>query len=241
MRIIPVLDILNSQVVHGIRGERNRYEPIHSIITSSCMPLDVAKAFKSQFSISEIYIADLDAIISQKSTFSYLNEIIIQTDLQIMLDAGIDELGPASNLLKKGVSKIIIGTETLRSLTNLREILTCIDPKNLIISLDLKQGTILTKVENLRAKTPLEALHLFEDLGIQELIVLELTKVGSESGVMTETLQQILQNSSISIITGGGARNIQDLKRLKEAGVAGVLIATALHNGSIGPADLASL
>jgi uncharacterized protein related to proFAR isomerase len=58
---------------------------------------------------------------------------------------------------------------------------------------------------------------------------------------MTGVLQSILQNTSIPIITGGGARNIQDLKILKEAGVAGVLIATALHNGSITQHELATL
>jgi phosphoribosylformimino-5-aminoimidazole carboxamide ribotide isomerase len=241
MRIIPVLDILNSQVVHGIKGERNKYEPIRSLITTSCTPADVAKAFKTQFNISELYIADLDAIISQKFTFTYLREIIQHTNLQIMLDAGIDENAFVSNLLEKGVNKVIIGTETLRSLANLREILAITSPKNLIISLDLKYGAILTKAEDLRKITPLEAIHHFEELGIQETIILELTKVGSESGVMTGALQNILQNSSIQIITGGGARNIQDLKILKEAGVAGVLIATALHNGSITQHDLASL
>ena len=238
MRIIPVLDILNGQVVHGIKGDRNKYAPIQSKLTSSTNPLDVAFAFKSLFPIGELYIADLDAILHQNSTFPYLPEIINQTKASIMLDAGIDDLSAVQTLLQKGVGKIIIGTETLRSLSNLEEIITQISPQKLIASLDLKKGQILSKDSKLKKCSALEAALLFEKLGIQELIILELAKVGSESGVMTPTLRKILQKTSIPIISGGGARDIQDLKALKSAGVSGVLIATALHKGTITPQDL---
>ena len=238
MRIIPVLDILNGQVVHGIKGERNKYAPIQSKLTSSTNPLDVAFAFKSLFPIDELYIADLDAILHQNSTFPYLTKIIDHTKLSIMLDAGIDEISVVQTLLQKGVGKIIIGTETLRSLSNLEAIITQISPQKLIASLDLKNGQILSKDSKLRKCSTLEAALLFEKFGIQELIILELTKVGSESGVMTPTLRKILQKTSIPIISGGGARNIQDLKTLKGAGVSGVLIATALHKGTITTQDL---
>ena len=227
--------------MHGVKGERNKYTPIQSILTSSTIPLDVATAFKDQFSIKELYIADLDAIMFQKSAFSYLEEIIRQTDLGIMLDAGIDYTTSAQELLKRGVAKVIIGTETLQSINNLQEILSVISPKNLIVSLDLKLGKILTKERELKSMAPINAVRRFEDLGIQELIILELTKVGSETGVMTEILRDILQTTSLSVITGGGAKTIKDLKVLQNAGVSGVLIATALHKGTITPQDLTSL
>lgn len=241
MRIIPVLDILNGQVVHGIKGERNKYAPIQSKLTTSTKPLDVALAFKSYFPINELYIADLDAILYQNSTLPYLPEIIDQTKVNIMLDAGIDDLSAVQSLLQKGVGKIIIGTETLQSLSNLEAILIKISPQKLIVSLDLQNGQVLSKDNKLKRSSALKAALLFEKLGVQELIILELTKVGSESGVMTPTLHGILQKASISIISGGGARNIQDLKDLKDAGVSGVLIATALHKGTIIPQDLSSI
>ncbi|MHA1649844.1 MAG: HisA/HisF-related TIM barrel protein [Candidatus Helarchaeota archaeon] len=238
MRIIPVLDILKGQVVHGVRGERNKYVPIQSILTPSSDPLEVAKVFKKQFPISELYIADLDAIMHQQFAVPYLEQIIAETKLKIMIDPGVDEPEPIASLLEKKVNKVIIGTETLRSISNLQRVVDEISPRNIIVSLDLKEGKILTKAKELRQLTPINAIHYFEDIGIQELIVLELTKVGSESGVMTQLLENILQTTSIPIITGGGARNIQDLVVLKNAGIAGVLIATALHKGAITPQDL---
>ncbi len=241
MRFIPVLDILHSQVVHGVKGERNKYVPIQSVLTSSVTPFDVAKAFKDQFSNVELYIADLDAISFNNSSFSYIAEIIRMTNVQIMLDAGIDNIDSVQNLLKLGVNKVIIGTETLTSLENLQNLLSIISSKKIIVSLDLKQNRIITKAPLLQSLSPINAVHKLESLGIQEIIILELTKVGSESGVITQTLHEILDVTPLSVITGGGARNLQDLIELKNTGVSGVLIATALHNGSITSQDLASI
>ena len=238
MRIIPVLDILHSQVVHGVKGERNKYLPIQSILTPDVTPSAVAKAFKDHFSNAELYIADLDAIIFNKSSFSYISEITRQINVQIMLDAGIDDIKSVQNLLQLGINKVIIGTETLKSLKNLQNLLSDIPPEKIVVSLDLRQGKIVSRAEELQTQFPTQIVHQIEALGIQELIVLELTKVGSESGVITRTLHEILRDTALSIITGGGARNIQDLIDLKKVGVSGVLIATALHNGSINPEDL---
>ncbi|MHA1299631.1 MAG: hypothetical protein ACTSO9_09370 [Candidatus Helarchaeota archaeon] len=49
MRIIPVIDVLEGNVVHGKKGERNKYIPIESMICSDSIPLNVAITFKSKF------------------------------------------------------------------------------------------------------------------------------------------------------------------------------------------------
>jgi uncharacterized protein related to proFAR isomerase len=42
----------------------------------------------------------------------------------------------------------------------------------------------------------------------------------------------------VTLFTGGGIRGIEELRRLDRSIIDGVLIASALHNGSIGPAEL---
>ena len=119
-RIIPVMDIMDGQVVHGVAGQREKYEPIRSRIVEGSNPTDVAEAFRCIFGVEEIYIADLDAIMRRNFTFAYLEEIISKTQLRIMLDAGIHDAELAQELLKKGVNKVIIGTETLPSIKHLQ-------------------------------------------------------------------------------------------------------------------------
>src|SRR5436190_11036951 len=62
MLILPVLDLKNGQVVRGLAGRRHEYQPIVSRLTASCCPVEVACAFRAHFALTELYVADLDAI-----------------------------------------------------------------------------------------------------------------------------------------------------------------------------------
>jgi phosphoribosylformimino-5-aminoimidazole carboxamide ribotide isomerase len=57
--------------------------------------------------------------------------------------------------------------------------------------------------------------------------------VGSEKGVNVAFLRKLMKNLKVEVFVGGGVRSIVDVQELNEIGVAGVLLATALHSGKI--------
>ena len=75
------------------------------------------------------------------------------------------------------------------------------------------------------------------------MILLDLAAVGSGEGPPhQETCLRWKESfQDLELITGGGVRNLADLLALKKAGVDGVLIASALHDGSLGRAELEQL
>ena len=80
------------------------------------------------------------------------------------------------------------------------------------------------------------AARVFE-CGVRSLILLDLAGVGEGRGVPTLELCRSVRELSpdVEIITGGGVRDAADLEALDRAGVDGVLIASALHDGSLTP------
>src|SRR5205085_4551536 len=62
MRVVPVLDLKGGHVVRGVGGRREEYRPVVSRLTDSSVPVDVATAFRDHLGLSEVYVADLDAI-----------------------------------------------------------------------------------------------------------------------------------------------------------------------------------
>ena len=73
-----------------------------------------------------------------------------------------------------------------------------------------------------------------------------LNKVGSLLGPDFSYLEKILglarkQSSDIHVYAAGGIRNMDDLLQLRDLGITGALVATALHNGSITAAEVAEL
>jgi len=232
MKIIPVLDVLNGVVVHGVGGEREKYYPVKSVLCASSDPVNVASTFRS-LGFDELYVADLDAILNNQANFSLYKQVKAVTDVKLMVDAGINDLEKAQKVLEKEVSKIIIGTETLEKLSFVKEAVKLFGKNRVIVSLDLKGGKVVSSDSYIREKDPVELAKTFQRMNVAQIIVLDLARVGMNKGLGLEIVKEILEQTKVEVLTGGGVRDITDLEKLGSMGVTGVLVATALHNGRL--------
>jgi phosphoribosylformimino-5-aminoimidazole carboxamide ribotide isomerase len=237
LKVIPVIDVLGGVVVHAVRGRRNDYQPLKSVLCKSVDPVDVAVSLKA-FGFGELYLADLDAITGGKPSFSMFNRIADEASLNMMVDAGVANLKKAEELLDSGVSKVIIGTETLTGMDFVAEAIDSLGSKRVIVSLDLMGDRVISGFELGGHAEPITFLRELEALGVSQIIVLDLTKVGSREGTDLTFLKAVLNNIKANVLVGGGIRDVEDLTELKRLGVFGVLVATALHSGKISPENL---
>ncbi len=232
LKVIPVIDILNGKVVHAVKGKRSEYKPLQSILTDAAEPLAVAKAFKN-LGFTELYIADLDAIIDCSTSFKLLKQIADETGLAMMVDAGITSVERAQTLLDNGVSRVIIGTETLQNKSFVAEAVKTLGGDRVVVSLDLKGEKVIVRLGFSGCVDPMCLLRDFKAAGVSGVIVLDLSRVGSGEGVNVDFLRKVLGQEGMDIYVGGGVRGIEDLVELADLGVSGVLVATALHMGKI--------
>lgn len=230
LKVIPVLDVLNGVAVHAIRGNRKRYQPLRSVLCESSNPLDLAKAFEV-LGFDGLYLADLDSILGLGNNFNLIKQIKSETALKMMADAGINDIEKANRVLENGASQIIIGTETLDRLNFVRESLEYFGRDRVIVSLDLMNGKVLSKSHDVNEIIPF--IETLEKIGINELIVLDLSRVGAESGVNLIVIKEVLNRIKIKILTGGGVRNINDLEELNSLGIDAALVSTAIHTGNL--------
>ncbi len=239
MKIIPVIDVLNGIVVHAVRGKRQDYQPLQSILCKSVEPLEVAKAFET-LGFNELYIADLDAIIGGSENFGIFKCIARETGLKLMVDAGVANIETVRKLLDCGISKVVIGTETLSSKSFVGEAVGLFGSERVIVSLDLNCEKVLVKLGFDGCKEPMCLLREFKEMGVSGVIVLDLARVGSGEGVNVDFLKKVFEQVDVDVFVGGGVRDINDLVELKNLGVSGVLVATALHSDKISIEELKS-
>jgi len=232
MKIIPVLDVLNGVVVHAVGGKREKYYPVKSVLCASSDPVNVASTFRS-LGFDELYMADLDAILNNNANFSLYKQIRAMSDLNLMVDAGISNLEKARKALENEVSKIIIGTETLENLDFIKEAVKLFGENRVIVSLDLKGGKIMSRSPYIKGRSPVELAKAFQGMDVAQIIVLDLARVGMNKGINLKIVKEILEQTQVEVLTGGGVRGIKDLETLRSMGVSGVLVATALHNGRL--------
>jgi phosphoribosylformimino-5-aminoimidazole carboxamide ribotide isomerase len=236
MKVIPVIDVLDGVVVHAVRGRRKDYQPLRSVLCTSVDPVDVAVSLKA-FGFGELYVADLDAITGGHPSFSLFKRLA-KSGLEMMVDAGVANLKRAEELLDSGVSKVIIGTETLPNMGFVAEAVESLGSDKVMLSLDLMGNQVISGFKLGRLEEPITFLRELEALGVSQIIVLDLQKVGSGEGTNLAFLKEALRNIKAKLLVGGGIRDVKDLTELKRLGVFGVLVATALHSGKISPKNL---
>ncbi|MEM2843697.1 MAG: HisA/HisF-related TIM barrel protein [Candidatus Bathyarchaeia archaeon] len=225
MKVIPAVDVKNGLVVWAKMGLREAYKPLESWLCPSSNLLALIKNLRRE-GFKEVYLADLDAISGKPKNFKLYNELSSLTNL--ILDCGVESLNEIENCLNCGVFKVVLATEVMPSLDLAREALKKFGLNNIILSLDLKNGFVLSRLSDLSSLNPLECLKLFSKIGFKECLVIDVAKVGSFKGLDLNLLERI-KKEGFKVFAGGGVKSLEDLLSLKRIGVDGVLIASALH------------
>jgi phosphoribosylformimino-5-aminoimidazole carboxamide ribotide isomerase len=239
VRVVGVIDLKDGTAVHAVRGERERYRPVRSVLAGDDGDaVALARAFRSQLGLDEVYVADLDAIGGGDGNPAVLTPLA--REASIMVDAGVTEPQRARALLDLGAHRVIVGTETLSGRDALDRLLEELPAGAVILSVDLRDGRLLSPDAQLAGLPALDAMHRLP--AVREAIVLDLARVGSGAGPDVDLIAAIhAAFPDAELLAGGGVRDVEDLRALDAAGAAGALVATALHSGVIGPRELAEL
>ncbi|AEG17509.1 MAG: HisA/HisF family protein [Methanobacterium paludis] len=222
--IIPVLDIKNGEAVSGKSGMRETYKPLKTVFTDSSDPLKIAVSLKDA-GAQRMYIADLDAIEGKGSNLNVIKEI--NRIIPVMFDAGANDVRSVAKTLNVA-SKAIVATETLHSFEDLDEIFESFEKDKLIVSIDIKNNHILSKYMDTNFDT---LINKIADLKPDEIILLDISRVGTEKGVDQGFIDR-LSKVETSIIIGGGIRD-EDIDVLSKSSVEKFLVGSALHKGKI--------
>ncbi|CAD6491514.1 MAG: Histidine biosynthesis protein [Candidatus Argoarchaeum ethanivorans] len=224
-QIVFVLDILNGIVLHALDGRRENYKPIHitSKVCNSSDPLEIIKQLKPE----QTYVADLNRL-QKTGTDNYRLIKELSKHTLLMADTGIATIEDLEPCLAVS-NTAVIGTETadINTIINASKRF----PGRVNVSIDIKYGRVLAT--NRATLKPIDIVSILNKLEINNIIVLDLDRVGTSSGFNIELLEELCTQSEHDILAGGGIRNMEDIETLDNIGVRGALIATAIHNESI--------
>ena len=220
MRIIPVIDVMGGIVVRAVAGRRSEYRPLVSTLTESVHPAEVARALLDAIGTEELYVADLDAICGATAR----NVGLASLAPSVLLDAGLRTFEQLNECGRLANVRPVVGTETWTESPDAWP-----RPFPAILSIDYYDG---------RARCAWGAMPEIDELlnpGIESLIVLDIARVGTGRGSGTElAIRRTRQRwPNLELIAGGGVKGRDDVARLADAGADAVLVASALHDGSL--------
>jgi phosphoribosylformimino-5-aminoimidazole carboxamide ribotide isomerase len=238
MRILPVIDLMRGQVVRGVAGRRETYQPIVSQLAPDARSMSIGRALV-EHGATDCYVADLDAIAGSEPSWSTYRELI-NVGLRLWVDAGCGNRAAADALASfehagRKLQRIIVGLESLESVDELEAMRQHVGAECLVFSLDLRHGEPMTQPFAWPELSAEAIAHRAMEAGVAGMIVLDLAAVGGYGGPATIGLCERLRAAwpKLEIISGGGVRNADDLRKFAAAGCDYTLVASALHDGRI--------
>lgn len=229
MDLIPVIDLQAGQVVHAVRGERSRYQPVRSSLAAGSDPLVLAPALLRASGARILYVADLDALQGRAPQAAVLAALLAaEPGCTLWLDAGFRDGPHACHLLEQlgdGAARVhpVFGSESLAGRSAAQSALAV-------------RSRVLLSLDRLGDRA-LDAAGCWDDTALwpQRVIAMTLDRVGAGTGPDLQTLAALRQRApqDTQFIGAGGMRNAADLARAAQAGAMAWLVASALHEGRL--------
>jgi len=212
MKLILAMDLRQNLVVHGKSGQREDYKPLDWGCSPTAEPISFVKIIRPRY----LYVADLDRI---EGTGSH--DGIIQKCAEKVRCCYVDRGCHSPDDVLEGVHIMnVVGTETCGSDLSRYH--------GGFLSIDMKGGLVIPFM-----KDPLEVAESAQHWDFDGCILLNVSAVGTESGIDQPMLEKIRGAYTRQLFYGGGIATPADLEKISESGFDGAVISTALHRGVV--------
>ncbi|MBC7833165.1 MAG: nickel transporter [Hyphomicrobium sp.] len=229
MHIIPVIDVRLGRAVAAVRGRRADYRPLTTPLATGSNPVDIARGYAKLFTFPALYVADLDGIEGRGRDQDLTAQLAAAVPrMRLWVDNGASARDVVQRIADEAHVTPVVGSECLGGNDDVA-MLRALPPDRYVLSLDFKDD---------RFAGPPAVLEE-PQYWPQAVIVMTLARVGSGEGPDLQRVAGIVARAGgRRIYAAGGVRDRADIEALHATGAAGVLIATALHSGTIKAGDL---
>ena len=227
MVLFPAIDILSGKAVRLYKGDYN------AVTVYSERPWEFAEDFVDK-GCSAIHIVDLDGAKSGETVnIDTVKRIAAVKGLYSEIGGGLRNMETVSRYLEAGVDRVILGTAALQDPWFLKNALREYGDR-IAVGVDLKDGKVAVKgwIETSN-KDGIEFLKELEDLGVEGVIVTDISRDGAMKGTNLDLYGRIKEEVSLKVTASGGVSTIEDIVALKSMGLYGAIIGKAYYTGAI--------
>jgi phosphoribosylformimino-5-aminoimidazole carboxamide ribotide isomerase len=232
--LFPAIDLKDGKCVRLVKGEMARATVYNED------PGAQARAFM-QLGFSWLHVVDLDgAIAGGTRNEPALDAILaaVGSAMKVQLGGGIRDRAAIEGWLKRGVTRVILGTAALHNPGLVRDAARE-NPGRVAVGIDARGGKVA--VQGWTETSDMEAVELarrFEDAGVAAIIYTDIERDGALAGVNWEATIALANAVSIPVIASGGLASMADIERLTAPDAAkleGAIAGRALYDGRIDP------
>jgi len=227
--LYPAIDIRHGRVVRLSQGEATR----QTVYGDD--PVAVAERFAEQ-GAEWIHVVDLDRAFGDGANLALVRRIVARVErrVNVQLGGGLRSPELVKAGLEQGVSRVVIGTAAALDAALVPAVLAAEGAERIAVGIDAREGQVAirgwTETSNLTAEAL--ARRVAAD-GVRTIVYTDVARDGMLGGPDMEGARR-LQQGGAAVIASGGVAGIGDIRAVRDAGLAGVIVGRALYEGRFG-------
>jgi phosphoribosylformimino-5-aminoimidazole carboxamide ribotide isomerase len=229
IKIIPAIDIIDGKCVRLSQGDYSK----KTIYNEN--PLEVAKMFESA-GIKHLHLVDLDGA-KQKRIVNHkvLHEICTKTKLNVDFGGGVQSNEMIEMAFENGANQITGGSIAVINPDLVASWLEKYGQEKIILGADAKNESIAVSGWEEDSKLSIYSfVNKWVQKGVKYCISTDVAKDGMLQGPSFEIYEKLQnENPELNIIASGGISCIEDIDKLNEMCIYGVIVGKAIYEGRI--------
>jgi len=226
--IFPAIDLRGGKVVRLAQGDPQR----QTIYGDD--PRAWAQRWQSE-GAAWLHIINLSGAFDEdsKANFKAL-ETILSVGLKVEFGGGIRDEATIRAALELGVERVFLGTAAIQNPALVEQAIAQFGTARIAGDIGARGG--LVSIKGWQETTALSVAELgrrFRAQGLEWCVLTDVARDGVSTGVNIDSAVELQKDSGLQVVASGGVSTLEDVWRVRAAGLAGVIIGRALYEGKI--------
>jgi len=224
VELYPAVDVQGGRVVRLRQGDARR------ATAYADDPVAVARQF-ARAGARWVHFVDLDRAFGRGENRELARRFLADAGVHTQVGGGLRTEEAIDEMLAWGATRVVIGTKAATEPALVERLLARHGPDRLAVGIDARDGRVAvrgwTEVFDL---TALELARRAYAQGARTVIYTDVTRDGMLAGPDVDGARA-LAALGLDVIASGGVASLDDLRRVRSAGLAGAIVGRALYEG----------
>lgn len=235
MKLYPAIDLLAGNAVRLEEGRRDR------ATIFSAQPIELVTQL-ARDGADRLHVVDLDgAFAGAPQQHALIAELVARSPLPVEVGGGIRDRAAIEDVILAGAAYVVLGTAAVKSPALVEEACRAF-PDRIIVAVDARDG--LVAVDGWTATGNVSAVELGKRAagwGAAALLYTDVARDGLQLGPNIEATAALARSVDCEVIASGGVGSLDDLRRLRDANIASVVVGRAIYDKKFTVAEAAAV
>jgi phosphoribosylformimino-5-aminoimidazole carboxamide ribotide isomerase len=193
-------------------------------------PLTVATSFAAA-GARWVHFVDLDRAYRRGDNRELARRFIASATVPVQVGGGLRTEAEIAEVIEWGARRVVVSAVAAAAADFVERLVRRFGVDRLAVGIDAREGRVAPRGETKSLDiSPLDLARRVRDQGGGTVIYTDVTRDGALSGPDIAGAQGIAA-LGLQVIVSGGVASLDDLRRARDAGLAGAIVGRALHEG----------